>query len=155
MSLMYAPPFAAQFAEVEVDTETGEVRVKRLVFGIDCGQPINPAGVEGQIDGGMSMSLGYGLCEEMLFDENGRLQNPNLTDYHIFRADEMPVMERFIVPTNDPSGPFGAKAAAEIPTDGVAPAVVNAIYDAVGVRLRQIPATPERVWRALHGEAHA
>lgn len=149
MSLMYAPPFAAQFAEVEVDTQTGEVRVNRLVFGIDCGQPINPAAVEGQIDGGMSMSLGYGLCEEMIFDKDGRLLNPNLYDYHIFRADEMPVMERFIVPTPDPAGPFGAKAAAEIPTDGVAPAVINAIYDAVGVRLHQIPATPERVWRAL------
>ena len=153
MSLMYAPPFAAQFAEVEVDTQTGEVRVKRLVFGIDCGQPINPDGVEGQIDGGMSMSLGYGLSEEMLFDETGNLLNGNLRDYHVFRADEMPQIERFTIPARDPSGPFGAKAAAEIPTDGVAPAVVNAIYDAVGVRLRQIPATPERVWRALRGKA--
>jgi putative selenate reductase molybdopterin-binding subunit len=152
MSLMYAPPFAAQFAEVEVDTQTGEVRVKRLVFGIDCGQPINPDGVEGQIDGGMAMSMGYGLCEEMLFDEQGRLLNGNLRDYHVLRADEMPEIERFIVPTCDPSGPFGAKAAAEIPTDGVAPAVVNAIYDAVSVRLRQIPATPERVWRAIQKE---
>jgi putative selenate reductase molybdopterin-binding subunit len=149
MSLMYAPPFAAQFAEVQVDTQTGEVRVNKLVFGIDCGQPINPAGVEGQIDGGMSMSLGYGVCEEMLFDEKGFLLNGNLQDYHVFRADEMPEIERFMVPTRDPSGPFGAKAAAEIPTDGVAPAVVNAIFDAVGVRLRQIPATPERVWQAL------
>ena len=149
MSLMYAPPFAAQFAEVEVDMQTGEVRVKRLVFGIDCGQPINPDGVEGQIDGGMAMSMGYGLCEEMLFDKAGTLLNGNLRDYHVFRADEMPLIERFIVPARDPSGPFGAKAAAEIPTDGVAPAVVNAIYDAVGVRLRQIPVTPERVWQAL------
>jgi len=148
MSLMYAPPFAAQFAEVEVDTQTGEVRVKKLVFGIDCGQPINPDGVEGQIDGGMSMALGYGLCEEMLFDKEGWLLNGNLRDYHVFRANEMPQIERFIVPARDTSGPFGAKAAAEIPTDGVAPAVVNAIYDAVGVRLRQIPATPERVWQA-------
>ncbi|OIO95789.1 MAG: hypothetical protein AUK03_04945 [Anaerolineae bacterium CG2_30_64_16] len=149
MSLMYAPPFAAQFAEVEVDAETGEVRVNKLVFGIDCGQPINPDGVEGQIDGGMAMSLGYALCEEMVFDEAGRLRNGNLRDYHVFRADEMPVVERFIVPARDPAGPFGAKAAAEIPTDGVAPAAVNAIYDATGVRLRQIPATPERVWRAI------
>lgn len=149
MSLMYAPPFAAQFAEVEVDMQTGEVRVNKLVFGIDCGQPINPAGVEGQIDGGLAMALGYGLTEEMLFDQAGHLRNGNLHDYHVFRADEMPVIERFIVPTRDPSGPFGAKAAAEIPVDGVAPAVVNAIYDATGVRLREIPATPERVWRAL------
>ena len=149
MSLMYAPPFGAQFAEVEVDTQTGEVRVNKLVFGIDCGQPINPSGVEGQIDGGLAMSLGYALCEEMRFDEAGRLLNGNLRDYHIFRADEMPPIERFIVSGSDPSGPFGAKAAAEIPTDGVAPAVVNAIYDACGVRLHEIPATPERVWTAL------
>jgi putative selenate reductase molybdopterin-binding subunit len=149
MSIMYAPPFAAQFAEVEVDMETGEVRVQKLVFGIDCGQPINPAGVEGQIDGGIAMALGYALSEEMLFDQDGRLTNGNLRDYHVFRANEMPMIERFFVPTVDPSGPFGAKAAAEIPTDGVAPAVVNAIFDATGVRLRQIPATPERVWRAL------
>jgi len=153
MSLMYAPPFAAQFAEVEVDTQTGEVRVKRLVFGIDCGQPINPDGVEGQIDGGMSMSLGYGLSEEMLFTADGHLLNGNLRDYHVFRADEMPRIERFIVQGRDPSGPFGAKAAAEIPTDGVAPALVNAIYDAIGVRLRLIPATPERVWRAIQKES--
>lgn len=153
MSLMYAPPFAAQFAEVEVDTQTGEVRVKKLVFGIDCGQPINPAGVEGQIDGGIAMALGYALCEEMLFDEAGRLRNGNLHDYHVFRADEMPEIDRFIIPTMDPSGPFGAKAAAEIPTDGVAPAVVNAIYDAIGVRLGEIPVTPERLWRTIQGES--
>lgn len=69
--------------------------------------------------------------------------------YHVLRAHEMPTIERFIVPACDPSGPFGAKAAAEIPTDGVAPAVVNAIYDAVGERLREIPAAPERAWRTL------
>ncbi len=152
MSLMYAPPFAVQFAMVEVDTQTGEVRVKKLVFGIDCGQSVNPAGVEGQIDGGIAMALGYALSEEMLFDEVGNLLNSNLRDYHVFRADEMPEIDRFIVPTMDPSGPFGAKAAAEIPTDGVAPAVINAIYDATGVRLREIPATPERVWRAMQKE---
>lgn len=149
MSIMYAPPFAVQFAEVEVDTQTGEVHVKKLVFGIDCGQPINPSGVEGQIDGGIAMALGYALSEEMLFDEAGHLLNGNLRDYHVFRANEMPEIERFIVSSIDPSGPFGAKAAAEIPTDGVAPAVVNAIHNAVGVRLREIPATPERVWCAI------
>lgn len=153
MSLMYAPPFAVQFAEVEADTQTGEVHVKKLVFGIDCGQPVNPAGVEGQIDGGIAMALGYALSEEMRFDEAGQLSNGNLRDYHVFRAGEMPEIERFIIPTIDPSGPFGAKAAAEIPTDGVAPAVINAIYDATGVRLREIPATPERVWRSMQKES--
>jgi len=149
MSVMWSPPFAAQFAEVEVDTETGEVRVLKVVTAIDCGQPINPSGVEGQIDGGVHMALGYALSEEMIYDEAGRLVNGRIGDYHVFRADEMPQIERIIVPTVDPAGPFGAKAAAEIPTDGVAPAVINAIYDAIGVRLRELPATPERVWRAL------
>jgi putative selenate reductase molybdopterin-binding subunit len=149
MSVMWSPPFAAQFAEVEVDTETGEVRVVKVVTAIDCGQPINPDGVEGQIDGGVHMALGYALSEEMVYDEAGRLVNGRIGDYHVFRADEMPQVERIIVPTVDPAGPFGAKAAAEIPTDGVAPAVINAIYNATGVRLREIPATPERVWRAL------
>ena len=85
----------------------------------------------------------------MDFDKSGYLHNGNLYDYHVIRASEMPIIERFIIPGRDPSGPFGAKAAAEIPTDGVAPAVINAIYDAAGIRLRQIPATPDRVWRAL------
>jgi len=153
MSLMYAPPFAALFAEVEVDTDTGEVRIGKLAFGIDCGQPINPDGVEGQIDGGLAMALGYALCEEVVIDQAGRLSNGNQCDYHIFRADEMPTIERFIVPTWEPAGPFGVKAAAEIPVDGVAPALINAIYDATGVRPRQIPATPERVWRAIQKES--
>ena len=109
----------------------------------------NPDGVEGRIDGGIAMSLGYALSEAMIFGADGSLLNGNLRDYHIFRADEMPLIARFIVPTCDPAGPFGAKAAAEFPADGVAPAVINAIYDATGVRLHQIPATPERVWRAL------
>lgn len=149
MSMMWSPPFGAQFAELEVDTETGEVRVLKVVSAIDCGQPINPDGVEGQIDGGVHMALGYALSEEMVYDGAGRLVNGRIGDYHLFRADEMPQVERIIVPTVDPAGPFGAKSVAEIPADGVAPAVVNAIYNATGVWLRELPATPERVWRAL------
>ncbi|HLB48415.1 MAG TPA: hypothetical protein VJL59_15520, partial [Anaerolineales bacterium] len=72
-------------------------------------------------------------------------------DYRIFQADEMPEMQAILVPTYEPSGPFGAKAVAEIPMDGVAPAVANAVYDAVGVRIRDLPLTPEKVWRALQG----
>lgn len=155
MTLLYAPPFAAQFAEVLVDTATGVVTVQKIVTAIDCGQPINPLGVEGQIDGGVSMGLGYALSEEMHFDGQGRLLNPRIGDYHVLRANEMPEMVSIIVPTHEPGGPFGAKAAAEIPTDGVAPALANAIYDAVGVRLREIPLTPERVRQALMGKQYA
>lgn len=150
MSYKSPPPFAAQFAEVEVDIETGQVKVTRLVSAVDCGKVINPPAAEGQIEGGMAQALGYAVCEEMHYDESGRLLERTFSDYHIFRADEMPELETILVETIDPTGPFGAKAVAEIPMDGIAPAVANAVFNATGVRLRQIPLTPERVWRALH-----
>jgi putative selenate reductase molybdopterin-binding subunit len=85
----------------------------------------------------------------MVYDSKGRMVNPAFGPYKIYRADEMPEMEVILVQTVEPSGPFGAKAVAEIPKDGVAPALASAIYNATGVRLRQIPFTPERVWQAL------
>ena len=85
----------------------------------------------------------------MIFDEHGRLTNPRFGPYQIFRADEMPEMDVIFVETYEPSGPFGAKAVAEIPLDGVGPAVANAVYDAVGVRIPDAPLLPEKVWRAL------
>ena len=97
----------------------------------------------------MVQALGYAHCEEMAYDENGLMVNAALGPYKIYRADEMPEMETILVQTVEPSGPFGAKAVAEIPKDGVAPAVANAIYNATGVRLRSLPFTPERVWAAL------
>jgi len=144
------PPFAAQYAEVEVDTETGQVTVTKLVMAVDCGIAINPLTAIGQIEGGLVQALGYAVSEEMAYDENGRLLTTRFGDYRIFQADEVPAITAILVPTYEPSGPFGAKAVAEIPMDGVAPAVANAVYDAVGVRLRALPLTPERVWRALH-----
>ena len=99
----------------------------------------------------MTQALGYGHCEEMAYDGDGRMVNPVLGPYKIYRADEMPELEVFLIQTVEPSGPFGAKAVAEIPKDGVAPALANAVYNATGVRIRQIPLTPERVWRALKG----
>lgn len=147
------PPFAGQFAEVEVDIETGQVTVKKLVMAVDCGMAINPITASGQVEGGMTQALGYAHCEEMAYDDKGRMVNPELGPYKIYRADEMPEMEVILVQTIEPSGPFGAKAVAEIPKDGVAPAVANAIYNATGVRLRRIPLTPERVWTALQEQA--
>jgi putative selenate reductase molybdopterin-binding subunit len=143
------PPFAGQFAEIEVDIETGQVTVKKLVMAVDCGVAINPITASGQVEGGMTQALGYGHCEEMAYDSNGRMVNPALGPYKIYRADEMPELEVILVQTIEPSGPFGAKAVAEIPKDGVAPALANAVYNATGVRIRQIPLTPERVWQAL------
>jgi putative selenate reductase molybdopterin-binding subunit len=147
------PPFAAQFAEVTVDTETGQVTVDRLVMALDCGRIVNPATASGQVEGGMAQALGYAVCEEMPQDEAGRVLNPRFDDYRIFRADEMPEMETLFVETVEPTHPFGVKAVAEIPLDGVAPAVVNAVYDATGVLIPDLPLTPERVWRALQNAA--
>ena len=153
MSELSPPPFAAQFAEVTVDTETGQVTVDRLLMAVDCGIAINPITAAGQIEGGMTQALGYAHCEELVYDENGTPLATDLNRYHIYRADEMPELEAIFVETYEPSGPYGAKAVAEIPKDGVAPAVASAIYDATGVRIRSIPFTPERVWRALRSHS--
>jgi len=143
------PPFAAQFAEVTVDTETGAVTVDKLVMAVDSGVIVNPLTASGQIEGGMTQALGYAVCEEMRYDEKGNAIERDLDRYHIFRADEMPELETIFVETFEPSHPFGVKAVAEIPMDGVAPAVGNAILDAAGVNVDENPTTPERVWRAL------
>jgi putative selenate reductase molybdopterin-binding subunit len=143
------PPYAAQFAEVEVDVETGQVTVKNLVMAVDCGVPINPLTSAGQVEGGMVQALGYGHCEEMALDDDGRMVNARFGPYKIYRADEMPKLEAYLVQTMEKSGPFGAKAIAEIPKDGVAPAIRNAIFNATGTAMDSIPFTPERVWRAL------
>ena len=143
------PPFAAQYAQVLVDTETGQITVEKLVMAVDSGVIVNPATASGQIEGGMTQALGYAVCEEMLYDARGDSVIRQLGDYKIFAADEMPELQTIFVETFEPSHPFGLKAVAEIPLDGVAPAVANAVYDAVGIWMREIPMTPERVWRRM------
>jgi len=145
------PPFAAQFAEVSVDTTTGQVTVDRLVMAVDSGVIVNPITASGQIEGGMTQALGYAVCEEMTYDQAGRALQRDLRDYHIFQAHEMPSLETIFVETFEPSHPFGVKAAAEIPMDGVAPAVGNAVLDACGAEIDDNPITPEKVWLALKG----
>ncbi|HJR80144.1 MAG TPA: molybdopterin cofactor-binding domain-containing protein [Anaerolineales bacterium] len=146
------PPFAAQFAEVTVDTETGAVTVDKLVMAVDSGVIVNPLTASGQIEGGMTQALGYAVCEEMRYDEKGNAIERDFDRYHIFRADEMPELETIFVETFEPSHPFGVKAVAEIPMDGVAPAVGNAILDAAGINVDDNPVTPEKVWRALKNQ---
>lgn len=153
MSPVSPPPFAAQFAEVTVDTKTGELRVDRLLMAVDSGIIINPLTASGQIEGGMSQALGYAVCEEMTFDDNGQVREQDLDQYHIFRADEMPQMEVMFIETFEPSHPFGVKAVAEIPLDGVAPAVGNAVRNACGAEIHSIPITPEKIWGSLHSES--
>jgi len=125
--------------------------VDKLVMALDCGVIVNPATASGQVEGGMTQALGYALCEEMVFDEAGRLIPTDFGKYHIFRADEMPEMQVIFVQTFEPTHPFGVKAVAEIPLDGVAPAVANAVYDATGVLIPSLPLSPEKVWRTLRG----
>ncbi|HEX9680267.1 MAG TPA: molybdopterin cofactor-binding domain-containing protein, partial [Anaerolineales bacterium] len=136
------PPFAAQFAEVTVDLETGGLRVDRLVMAVDSGVIINPLTASGQIEGGMTQALGYAVCEEMRYDAAGKARETDLRDYHIFAAHEMPELQTIFIETIEPSHPFGVKAVAEIPMDGVAPAVGNAVRDACGVDVDVIPVTP-------------
>ena len=143
------PPFAAQFAEVTVDTETGQVTVDRLVMAVDSGVIVNPLTASGQIEGGMTQALGYAVTEEMRYDDKGNAIERDFDRYHLFRSDEMPELETIFVETFEPSHPFGVKAVAEIPMDGVAPAVGNAILDAIGSNVDENPVTPERVWKAI------
>lgn len=149
MSPVSPPPFAAQFAEVTVDVETGQVRVDRLAMVLDSGVIVNPLTASGQVEGGMAQALGYAVSEEMRYDNAGRARERSFREYHLFSADEMPVMQTAFVETFEPSHPFGVKAVAEIPMDGVAPAVGNAVLDACGADIRSAPITPEKVWRAL------
>jgi len=150
VSMVSPPSFGAQFAEVEVDIETGEVRVKKLVLAVDCGTVINPLAAEGQMEGGMAQALGYAVSEAMEYNRDGSLLTRRFGDYRIFQADEMPEMVCLLVPSHEQSGPFGAKGLGEITAEGVAPAVANAVFHATGLRLRSLPLTPEKVWRALH-----
>ena len=147
------PPFAAQFAEVTVDIETGQTRVDHLLIALDSGQVINPLTASGQAEGGMHQALGYALTEELVYDAQGRTVNPRLDDYRVFRADETPPMTTLFYTTFEPSHPVGAKSVAEIVVNGVAPAVLNAIYDATGVMMHKTPVTPERLWKVLQREA--
>jgi CO/xanthine dehydrogenase Mo-binding subunit len=141
--------YATQIAEVDVDDETGEVEVLRIVAAHDCGTAINPALVEGQVEGGIAMGVGYALQEEMLFDADGRQINPNLTNYIMPTTLDMPETDVSIVASYDETGPFGAKGVGEPTAVPTAAAILNAIYDAVGVRITCLPATAEKVLMAL------
>jgi xanthine dehydrogenase molybdenum-binding subunit len=137
-------------AEVEVDIETGEIKVLRFTASEDAGKAIDPAVVEGQMYGGALQGLGYSLIEELLFDEaSGRSLNPDFMDYKIYDFQDAPDIELVLVESDEPSGPFGAIGVGEHCINPVAGAVANAVYNAIGTRLYEIPMTPERVLKAL------
>ncbi|HUX36818.1 MAG TPA: molybdopterin-dependent oxidoreductase Mo/Fe-S-binding subunit [Rectinemataceae bacterium] len=149
-TLHAAFPYGAHFAEVRVNTRTGEVRLERFHVYQDCGTPINPALAKGQIFGGVLKAVGHSLYEELLFDDEGRCLNPRFLDYKIPSIYEVPrdfVVE--LVPVEDEVGPFGAKSVSEISLNGAAPAISIAIHEATGVWLREWPFTPERILRAM------
>jgi 4-hydroxybenzoyl-CoA reductase subunit alpha len=143
--------YSAQVAEVSVDEETGEVKVHKVWAAHDCGRALNPVAVEGQVIGSVWMGLGQALQEEMVW-KDGLLMNPNLLEYRSPSSVESPDVEAIIVESIDPEGPFGAKEASEGSLAAVIPAIANAIHDAVGVRLREAPFTPERVLAALRAK---
>lgn len=143
------PPFAAFFCEVGVDMETGLVKVERFVAVADCGQPINPKLAEGQLEGAVVQGIGHALYEEMLFSERGSCVNRTFFDYRIPTSLDVPEIEVILVPSEEPTGPFGAKSIGEVGINGPLPAISNAIYNATGVRLTRAPFTPERVLLAL------
>ena len=143
------PPFSAHFAEVEVDTETGKTRVVRYVAAVDCGVAIHPRLAEGQTEGGVLNGISHTLTEQYHYDEKGRMLNPDFNNYKIFTTRDLPEIVTILVEAPEPSGPYGAKSVSEICINGPAPAIANAIYDAVGVRLTSLPFTPERILEAL------
>jgi putative selenate reductase molybdopterin-binding subunit len=143
------PPFLAMFAEVEVDTETGVIHPIEIVTAVDVGKALNPDICEGQIEGAVAQGLGYALTEEIQTGPDGRVLNASFMDYKIFCADDMPRLTTILVEAEEPTGPFGAKSVAEIAINGPAPAISNAVHDALGIRLRSLPMTAEKVLAAM------
>jgi 4-hydroxybenzoyl-CoA reductase subunit alpha len=143
--------FMAQTAEVEVDTKTGKIRLLKMVASHDCGRAINPMLVEGQLEGSIVGGMGQALYEDVITEE-GLVFNPSFLDYGIPTAMEVPSITALEVETDDPEGPFGAKESGEGTQIAPAPAIINALYDAIGVRFKSLPVTPEKILEALKGK---
>ena len=142
--------FAAQAVEVAVDPETGVVKVLEFVAAHDPGVAVNPVMAEGQVEGGLAQGIGYALAEGLAFDNDGKALNSSFADYKVLRPQDMPrKISTIIVETRDSRAPFGAKALGEAVMIPTAPAIANAIEDAVGVRVTELPITPEKVVNAL------
>ena len=149
VSAAYA--WATQVVEVEVDTDTGVVRMLRVTGAHDVGRVLNRLGIEGQIEGGIVMGQGYALTENLVV-EGGSIRNPNFRDYKLVTAPEIPEMDISFIESMDGEGPQGAKGVGEAPAICIAAATASAIYNATGVRINSLPFTPERVYRALHAK---
>ncbi len=148
-----APPFGAQFAEVEVDPETGEVRLLNFVAAHDVGRALNPVVVQGQVEGGVAQGIGYGMMEEMVFDaETGRTLTSDFAQYEIPTSMDTPEIEPLLIEEGEPTGPYGAKGVGEPGIVPTAPAIANAVFNAIGVPVNELPVTAERVLEALRAK---
>jgi CO/xanthine dehydrogenase Mo-binding subunit len=151
-NLTSAYAFATHAAEVEVDTETGCVRILNMYCGHDVGKAINPLTTECQIEGGVvSMGIGYALTEKLIMDKGG-VENRNFTDYRILTMADIPNVKTILVETIDPRGPFGAKGVGEPAMIPTAAAIGNAIYNAIGVWIHELPITPEKIIEAIRNK---
>jgi CO/xanthine dehydrogenase Mo-binding subunit len=144
-----APGFSAQFCDVEVDPETGHVKILRYVAAQDAGRAIHPAYVEGQIQGGVVQGIGWALNEEYIYDQAGHLTNAGFLDYRIPVASDLPMIETILVEVPNPNHPYGVKGVAEANIVPPMAAVANAIYHATGQRLTELPMSPPKVLAAL------
>ncbi|MEW6376941.1 MAG: molybdopterin cofactor-binding domain-containing protein [Thermodesulfobacteriota bacterium] len=151
LSVTYA--YGTHGVEVEVDKETGQVKILRYIAAHDVGKSINPMLLEGQVYGGAAMGIGYALTERLIL-QNGKVMNPNFLDYKMLTAKDVPNIEPIVIETDDQFGPFGAKGIGEPGLVPTAPAIANAIYDAVGVRIKELPITSEKVLAALKEKAN-
>jgi 4-hydroxybenzoyl-CoA reductase subunit alpha len=142
--------FGAYICEAEVSLKTGEVRISKFTVAHDCGQPLNPLSVEGQIEGCISMGMGYAIAEQLIL-EGGQTMNPSFLSYAVPTAGQMPEIQITHVITDDPHGPFGAKETGEGSLDPAAPAIANAVYNATGVRIKDLPITAEKILKGLKG----
>jgi 4-hydroxybenzoyl-CoA reductase subunit alpha len=140
--------FGVQVAEVAVDPETGRYKLVNVTTAHESGTVVNPVGIEGQLEGAIMMAGGYGYCEDQPMDD-GKILNPSIADYKLIRSLDMPDTKILEIDTYEPEGPFGAKEAGEGLTNPTAGAIGNAIFKAVGVRINDLPITPEKVFKAL------
>jgi CO/xanthine dehydrogenase Mo-binding subunit len=143
-----AYPFVAQIAEVEVNLKSGEVKLLSLTAAHDLGKTLNPLLAEGQVHGAVAQGIGFALTEEMRIKE-GRVTNPNFKQYRVPKARDIPPIQTLFIESDDPNGPYGAKGLAEPALTPIAPAIANAIYHATGIRVMELPITPEKIKAAL------
>jgi CO/xanthine dehydrogenase Mo-binding subunit len=146
------PGFATHICDVEVDKETGQVKILRYTAIQDVGRAIHPSYVEGQIQGGVTQGIGWALNEEYIYDKDGRLENPGFLDYRVPVASDLPMIDAVMIEVPNPRHPFGARGVGEVPIVPPMAAVANAIYDAIGVRLRDLPMSPPRLRAAIDAQ---